>query len=115
MNKGTEYDMKVSTNGGTVTWKSSNPSVATISKDGHLKCIGNGNVTISATANGVTDELTFTVGDYSSYFRFAFNEIDVNAGGQAILEVRGIYGYPNKIRVEDGSIAKATVSGVTLH
>ena len=115
MNKGTEYDMKVSTNGGTVTWKSSNPSVATISKDGHLKCIGNGNVTISATANGVTDELTFTVGDYSSYFRFAFNEIDVNAGGQAILEVRGIYGYPNKIRVEDGSIAKATVSGVTFY
>ena len=37
-----------------VTWKSSNPSVATVSGKGVVKAVGSGKATISVTANGIT-------------------------------------------------------------
>ena len=46
---------------GTVSWNSSNPSVATVDKSGNVSAIKAGKCLITATVNGVTSSCTLTV------------------------------------------------------
>lgn len=58
--KGDEYQLKIINATKSVTWKSSNTSVATV-KNGKLTAINPGDVTISAKEDGVTYKCTVTV------------------------------------------------------
>lgn len=52
-----------------VTWKSSNPSVATVSKSGKVTAKKDGTTTITATANGVSTKCTVKVTKNNNYVK----------------------------------------------
>lgn len=54
-------------NNKTVTWKSSNKKIATVSSKGVVKAVGSGTATITASANGVTAKCNVTVKKVVSY------------------------------------------------
>src|SRR6516162_1004947 len=47
---------------GSVTWSSSNPSIATVTSGGLVKGVAQGNATVSAASGGVTGNTSITVG-----------------------------------------------------
>ena len=48
------YTFEVTGNSGTVSWSSSNPTVATVDENGKVTAVGNGNCTITATSGTAT-------------------------------------------------------------
>ena len=61
----------------TVTWKSSNTSVATVSSSGEVTAVGEGSATITASASNVTKDVNVTVA-YQAITSASFKESSVS-------------------------------------
>jgi hypothetical protein len=82
----------------TVTWKSSDKKIATVTKSGKVKGVSEGTVTITATANGVSATCTVNVlvthPEYSVYIKIPATKCSY---GKVIDEVGDV------IKVNDGA------------
>jgi len=89
LDKNVVVKLDVDTTSGTLSYNSSNNSVATVDNQGIITCKNAGTVTITATNGSAKDEITFTVGNYQSLFRLGYKEVNVNAGAKVWIEVAG--------------------------
>lgn len=105
MTAGQTYDLKLGGTSSTVTWSSTNKSVANITKAGKVTAVATGTATINATVNGKT--ITSKI-----------NVVDINSK-EAIMEVGGFSGYtyylsvnnaPGKVTWSSSNTAVATVA-----
>lgn len=71
----------------TVSWKSSDNGIATVSSDGTVKGVKAGSVTITATAGGVSATYTITVEDDSEY-TYTVTQISDPMGATLQSEIR---------------------------
>ena len=109
----------------TVTWSSSNASVATVDEEGNLCYVGEGSATITATSkNGLTDSLNVTVrvpdeislnetkvetlvnGNGENAFIFTSEE-----AGQYIIKVNSEYSVETTVRFLESGWSVASSSG----
>lgn len=62
------YQLTASTtpSGGSITWSSSNPAVATVSSSGLVTSVGNGTATITAACGGLTATCTVTISGFAT-------------------------------------------------
>ena len=87
INKGNSYTFKAQTQpedgNTTVTWTSSNPSVATVDSTGKVTAVDVGTADITASAAGFSDTVTVTVPSVAVsyvYFSSAYSTIYLNGG-----------------------------------
>jgi hypothetical protein len=84
-----------------VTWRSSNPSVATVDAFGNVRAVGTGSVTITAAVEGVEAGVTHTA-MASPVARLELS------GGQAQVRTGDVQSFSVRALAADGSVVRGT-------
>ena len=83
----------VYTDGGIVTWTSSNPSVATVDAEGNIKALAVGTAVITAKVDGSTAECKITVTESTTapVIKLSSDEVYLNLGGSFASDVKAYW------------------------
>ena len=126
---GQTFTLKIAGKSGKVTWKSSNPNMATVSSSGVVKAVGNeqGFCTITGTANKKKLSCKIKVGDSGNTIKAKKAGATITEGNSHDLSTGRLFeitsknettpsvtyksSNPNVFRIENGCILKAIKSG----
>lgn len=109
------YTFEVTGNSGTVSWSSSNPTVATVDENGKVTAVGNGNCTITATSGTATASCIVRVNGMAKNGSTTTTTTTPSTGGTLTLSSKGFSitkQYPDDVtlRVTQGGNGSVTWS-----
>lgn len=90
----------------TVTWSSSNPSVASVSQDGEIKAIKLGETIITATVGSTSDVCRVTVIDGEMTLAYLSDPGTLNSKGERVSPDKGRENYPVFIPESQDTLSK---------
>lgn len=97
-----------------VTWNSSNPSIATVNKDGLVKAVGTGTATIHATLGTVTGNRALTVASFLSSISVTPADLSMPVGTYKLFTATGTYSDGTSSQIRTGTWKSANMAAAKV-